>query len=124
MLLTHSGPNGTSTDLPHAVALKLVTNYCIFASTSDLSLFQSLVSWELTCYRPLTAALLWFDFALTFAREVKYVWKNRFTGATLVYLGIRYFALIDRVFFLLEVLDWNSSNEVGLRHCAGVRAGY
>ncbi|RPD57834.1 hypothetical protein L226DRAFT_540198 [Lentinus tigrinus ALCF2SS1-7] len=67
----------------------LVENYCIVAST----------------------ALLWFDFALTFTTEVRRIWRRRFTGATVVYLFTRYAALIERVFFVLEVLLWNSTDE-------------
>ncbi|RDX48618.1 hypothetical protein OH76DRAFT_1483717 [Lentinus brumalis] len=66
-----------------------VENYCIVAST----------------------ALLWFDFALTFTTEVRRIWRRKFTGATVVYLFTRYIALIERIFFVLEVLLWNSTDE-------------
>ncbi|RDX48635.1 hypothetical protein OH76DRAFT_1556930 [Lentinus brumalis] len=65
-------------------------NYCIVAST----------------------ALLWFDFALTFTTEVRRIWRRRFTGATVVYLFTRYTALVQRIFFVLEVFLWNSTNEM------------
>ncbi|KAI1790332.1 hypothetical protein LXA43DRAFT_1062142 [Ganoderma leucocontextum] len=71
----------------------LVENYCILASTG------------------LFAALLWFDFALTFPTEVRRIWGREFSGATLVYLFTRYTALLDRVLFVTEVLLWNSSNQ-------------
>ena len=38
---------------------------------------------------------------------------RKFTGATIVYLLMRYVALIERVFFTLEVLVWNSNDRVG-----------
>ncbi|KAI9059899.1 hypothetical protein FKP32DRAFT_1579041 [Trametes sanguinea] len=69
---------------------RLVENYCIIASS----------------------ALLWFDFALTFTDEYRRIWKRKWTGATLVYLLTRYVAVIERIFFVLEVLVWNSSDQV------------
>ncbi|KAI0351958.1 hypothetical protein OH77DRAFT_1498209 [Trametes cingulata] len=67
----------------------LVENYCIIASS----------------------ALLWFDFALTLPEEYKRIWRRKFTGATVVYLLTRYIAVIERIFFVLEVLVWNSSDQ-------------
>ena len=58
------------------------------------------------------AALLWFDFALTFTTEVQRIWRRKFSGATVVYLFMRYSALIERVLFVLEVLVWKSSDKV------------
>ena len=58
-------------------------------------------------------ALLWFDFALTFTTEVRRIWRRKITGATIVYLFTRYAAVVERVFFLLEILLWNSTDEVG-----------
>ncbi|TFK90250.1 hypothetical protein K466DRAFT_597097 [Polyporus arcularius HHB13444] len=60
----------------------------------------------------LCTALLWFDFALTFTTEVRRIWRRRFTGATVVYLFTRYTALIERIFFVLEVFLWNSTDEM------------
>ncbi|OSC97583.1 hypothetical protein PYCCODRAFT_1471755 [Trametes coccinea BRFM310] len=67
----------------------LVENYCIIASS----------------------ALLWFDFALMFTTEYRRIWKRKWTGATLVYLLTRYVAVIERIFFVLEVL---------VRLCGGI----
>ncbi|KAI0700995.1 hypothetical protein C8T65DRAFT_559598, partial [Cerioporus squamosus] len=75
-----------------------VENYCIVAST----------------------ALLWFDFALTFTTEVRRIWRRRFTGATVVYLFTRYTALIERIFFVLEVLLWNSTDESLFQTCGRI----
>ena len=62
----------------------------------------------------LREALLWFDFVLTFPKEVRCIWGRRFTGATLVYLCTRYFALFERIFFILTVLFWSSTDAVSL----------
>ncbi|KAI8971010.1 hypothetical protein BD414DRAFT_501370 [Trametes punicea] len=72
----------------------LMENYCIIASS----------------------ALLWFDFALTLPTEYRRIWKRKFTGATLVYLFTRYVAVIERIFFVLEVLVWRSSD----KRCGGI----
>ncbi|KAH9889273.1 hypothetical protein C8Q73DRAFT_654019 [Cubamyces lactineus] len=74
----------------------LTENYCIIASS----------------------ALLWFDFALTLPTEYRRIWKRRFTGATIVYLLTRYIAVIERIFFVLEVLVWNSTDPVF--RCGGI----
>ena len=57
-------------------------------------------------------ALLWFDCTLTFTTEVQYIWRRRFTGATIVYLFTRYAAVVERVFSLLTILLWTSTEEV------------
>ena len=96
---------------------RLVENYCILASTGEHELSPVLGS-ELI---ELFAALLWFDFALTFSTEVRRIWARKFSGATLVYLLTRYTAIIDRILFVTEVLLWSSSDEVGAReHSAGL----
>ncbi|KAJ7669572.1 hypothetical protein B0H17DRAFT_207473 [Mycena rosella] len=49
-------------------------------------------------------ALLYYDFALTFPKEVQYMWKERFRLSTALYIGCRY-ALIANVLYLLAVAD-------------------
>ena len=49
---------------------------------------------------------------MTFPTEVRRIWGRKFSGATLVYLVIRYTAVIERVFLVLQVLLWTSSDEV------------
>lgn len=53
-------------------------------------------------------ALLWFDCVLTFPMEVRHFWKCRISGAMLVYIVIRYTAIIDRVLLISEGLLRNS----------------
>lgn len=55
--------------------------------------------------------MMWFDFALTFPAEVQGIWQRRLSGATLVYVGIRYTLLIERVVILLEAL-WTTDDKV------------
>ncbi|KAJ7901139.1 hypothetical protein B0H14DRAFT_2493470 [Mycena olivaceomarginata] len=47
-------------------------------------------------------ALLYYDFALTFPKEVKYIWKERFRLSTALYIGCRY-ALVANVLYLLAI---------------------
>ncbi|KAL1937856.1 hypothetical protein VTO73DRAFT_12749 [Trametes versicolor] len=75
-------------DMVSQYPLILIENYCIVA----------------------TSALLWFDYVLTFSSEYRRIWRRRFTGATLIFLLMRYAALIERVYFVLEILVWNASN--------------
>ena len=84
-------------------------NYCIIASSGELRRAPLVSALHLATY---SAALLWFDFALTFTTEVKRIWRRRFSGATVVYLLTRYIAVVERVFFVLEVLLWKSTDEV------------
>ncbi|KAJ7800716.1 hypothetical protein B0H13DRAFT_1932536 [Mycena leptocephala] len=52
-------------------------------------------------------ALLYYDYALTFPREVKYIWKQKFRLSTALYIGCRY-ALVANVLYLLAI-----SNKLG-----------
>ncbi|KAJ7660251.1 hypothetical protein DFH06DRAFT_1130148 [Mycena polygramma] len=47
-------------------------------------------------------ALLYYDFALTFPKEVQYIWKERFRLSTALYICCRY-ALIANVLYLLAI---------------------
>ncbi|KAI0827781.1 hypothetical protein BC628DRAFT_1502229 [Trametes gibbosa] len=76
----------------------LVENYCIVASS----------------------ALLWFDCAMTFPEEYRRIWKRQFSGATLVYIVMRYSAVIERIFFVLEVLVWNSTDKTFVSQCGRI----
>ncbi|KAI0629550.1 hypothetical protein C8Q77DRAFT_1161150 [Trametes polyzona] len=76
----------------------LIADYCIVAST----------------------ALLWFDYALTFAREYRRIWKRQVTGATVIYLIMRYSAMVRRVVYLLEVFVWRSSDQERCQACSTI----
>lgn len=55
---------------------------------------------------------MWFDFVLTLPDEYRRIWTRKLTGATVIYLLMRYVAVIERIFFVLEVLVWKSSDRV------------
>ncbi|KAJ7438772.1 hypothetical protein B0H11DRAFT_2356679 [Mycena galericulata] len=55
-------------------------------------------------------ALLYYDFALTFPKEVKYMWGQRFRLSTALYIGCRY-ALVANVLYMLAI-----ANKLGSTH--------
>ncbi|KAI0653337.1 hypothetical protein C8Q70DRAFT_885484, partial [Cubamyces menziesii] len=65
--------------------------------------------------------MLWFDFLTTIDMEYHRIWERKFTGATLVYVGIRYAAVISRIFLVLELFLWNISDKVKLSHTCLMR---
>ncbi|KAJ7142757.1 hypothetical protein C8R44DRAFT_866060 [Mycena epipterygia] len=61
-------------------------------------------------------ALLYYDFALTFPKEVQYMWKQRFRLSTALYICCRY-ALIANVLYLLAIADkLGSTNANAVAH--------
>ena len=50
------------------------------------------------------AALLCFDFTLTFASECDRIWRRRVTGATVLFLLVRYTTVLLRVVVTLELI--------------------
>ena len=50
------------------------------------------------------AALLWYDYALTWTREVQYFWTKRFTLSTLLYVLCRY-AMVANILYTLAIAD-------------------
>ncbi|KAJ7772236.1 hypothetical protein B0H16DRAFT_1660514 [Mycena metata] len=57
-------------------------------------------------------ALLYYDYALTFPKEVQYIWNERFRVSTALYIGCRY-ALVANVLYLLAIADKLGSTIVG-----------
>ncbi|KAJ6483136.1 hypothetical protein C8R45DRAFT_830398, partial [Mycena sanguinolenta] len=50
------------------------------------------------------SALLYYDYTLTFPREVQYIWKQKFRLSTALYIGCRY-AMIANVLYLLAIAN-------------------
>jgi hypothetical protein len=66
----------------------------------------------------LPAALLWYDYALTWTREVQYFWTKRFTLSTALYILCRY-GMVANVLYTVALADklpkmrvrlWNVEN--------------
>ncbi|OSC97812.1 hypothetical protein PYCCODRAFT_1376405, partial [Trametes coccinea BRFM310] len=51
-------------------------------------------------------ALFCFDYMLTFAREVRRIWKLRFTTSAMLFYCVRYSALFNTIFVVLEQTQW------------------
>ena len=49
-------------------------------------------------------ALLWYDYALTWTREVQYFWTKRFTLSTLLYVLCRY-GMVANILYTLAIAD-------------------
>ena len=49
-------------------------------------------------------ALLFYDYLLTFEQEVRYVWRHKFSGATVVFFVNRYCMLAYTVIFSVNSL--------------------
>ena len=64
-------------------------------------------SWQIACL-----AHQWYDLAVTFYMEYSRIWRARFTGATLIYLLIRYGTAIDSIVAVVELLSEGSDERV------------
>lgn len=51
-----------------------------------------------------SAALIWYDYCLTFPREVRYIWAQRLKVSTVFYFLCRY-SMIVNVLYLFKLLD-------------------
>jgi hypothetical protein len=69
---------------------------------SSLGRYQNALSPPMTISRSSVSALLYYDYALTFPKEVEYIWKQKFRLSTALYIGCRY-ALLANVLYLLAI---------------------
>lgn len=58
----------------------------------------------------LILVLLLYDYILTTRDEIRHIWKNRLTGATVFYILIRYSALLDAVMTLITEVRISTIN--------------
>lgn len=87
----------------------VVFNYAVAASTGECATW--LVN-SILIHRSCKTVLLWYDFALTFAAEVQRIWRRRFSGATIIYLIMRYSMLFQSALFVLSTVLWHSTDKV------------
>ncbi|KAI9065336.1 hypothetical protein FKP32DRAFT_1568312, partial [Trametes sanguinea] len=59
-------------------------------------------------------ALFCFDYILTFSREVQRIWKLRFTTSAMLFYCVRYSALFNTIFVVLEQTQWNGISDMVL----------
>jgi hypothetical protein len=62
----------------------------------------------LTLFPP---ALLYFDYALTFGMEVRYIWRQKFRFTTIMYYFCRY-ALVANIMYILNSTGYIHSEKV------------
>jgi len=80
----------------------------------------------------LPVALLWYDYTLTWTREVQYFWMKRFKLSTLLYVLCRY-GMVAKVFYTLAIADklptmrvrfWSYWVVAELKHVASIRTSF
>ncbi|OSX61290.1 hypothetical protein POSPLADRAFT_1182434 [Postia placenta MAD-698-R-SB12] len=65
--------------------------------------------------------LIFYDYFLTFSREVRCIWGRKFSGATVIFMLNRYLTLVYRVLMLVDMLPWQSQPQtVANDVCIGV----
>lgn len=47
-----------------------------------------------------------YDFLLTFGREVEHIWRQKFSGATVLFILMRYAHFFDAIVVMLEIFPW------------------
>lgn len=64
-------------------------------------------------FRPFRVAFLAYDHLLTLPGEIELVWKRKFTGATALFILLRYFTLISKISLLVATFPWpNQTDQV------------
>jgi len=65
--------------------------------------------------------LLFYDYMLTFSRELRCIWGRKFSGATLLFFLNRYLTLIYRVLMVVDMLPWQGlPQQTADNICSGV----
>ncbi|KAI0726520.1 hypothetical protein C8Q72DRAFT_796584 [Fomitopsis betulina] len=57
--------------------------------------------------------LLFYDYALTFSREIRCIWRRKFTGATVLFLLNRYLFLVYRILMMVEIFSLGQNPNAG-----------
>ncbi|KAI0664438.1 hypothetical protein C8Q70DRAFT_930394 [Cubamyces menziesii] len=82
-----------------------------YAEQDSLTLYPPLDLLRIRYISVAASVLLWYDVILTLPTEYSRIWKRRFSGATLIYLIMRYSMVIDGIFTILKYFLWKSSEE-------------
>ena len=56
----------------------------------------------------LTLAMIFHEHMMTISQEVRYVWGQRLTGATMIFLLNRYMVLILGITIILQTVAWDT----------------
>lgn len=60
-----------------------------------------------------------YDYALTFALEIKVIWARRFSFATAVFLAGRYLILVNRCLRIVLLYEWRGYTESQANYVSG-----
>ena len=80
-------------------------NYCEVAVLGECLPISSFVTIVMTCSRGLLAMLA-YDHLLTFAGEIHFVWRRKFSGATIIFSLNRYVNLFGKVLLVMSTMWW------------------
>ena len=92
-----------SMPLSNSLNLHRYMRFCIQYFTIG-RLPNILYLWSSISFLPLPVAVLWYDYTLTWTREVQYFWTKRFTFSTLLYVLCRY-GMVANILYTLAIAD-------------------
>jgi len=52
--------------------------------------------------------LLFYDYVVTFSREIRCIWGRKFTWATVLFVLNRYLTLLNRILMIVDMLPWQN----------------
>ncbi|KAI0703648.1 hypothetical protein C8T65DRAFT_654645 [Cerioporus squamosus] len=58
-----------------------------------------------------SAALIAYEYCLTFHREVQQIWRRGFSSSTFLFYAVRYPAVISPLFVILDLSPWNGQSD-------------
>ncbi|KAH9899284.1 hypothetical protein C8Q73DRAFT_787183 [Cubamyces lactineus] len=62
-------------------------------------------------------ALFCYDYCLTLGREVRLVWKRRFSASSILYYTVRYSAVFNVVLFVMDMTPWKGMSDWPYHSC-------
>lgn len=65
----------------------------------------------------LPLAMIFHEHMMTISQEVRYVWSQRLTGATIIFLLNRYMVLIFGVTIILQTVAWDTPLVSRMKYC-------
>ena len=52
-----------------------------------------------------------YDYLLTFNREVRQIWRRRFSSAALLFYTVRYPGIASTIFVFLDLIPWKGMSD-------------
>ncbi len=63
-----------------------------------------------------SAALFWYDYCLTFAQDIRHIWPLRLSIPSLLFVAVRYPALVSTAFIILDQTQWKGMTDAVRDH--------